>query len=132
MNKIIHLLLKMILYSKRVGRVYIMQLYECSLLFFIDKFGLNGLSRLVIQQLYSWSYALRLTINSVYPQTINKYAKVQHDERVNSRMYMFSKLSEMLELEGLKLLEHNKLDIDDNNKEKYNAIYKLICERNRY
>ena len=51
---------------------------------------------------------------------------------LNINLDQFSKLSEMLELEGLKLLEHNKLDIDDNNKEKYNAIYKLICERNRY
>lgn len=115
--------------SKRCGDVYIMQLYECSLLFFADRFGLESLSQSVMQQLYSWSYSLRLTMNAVYPQTINKYAKGQH-ERANYGMDMFSAISEMTDPEGLKLLVLTKPDIDDNNKEKYKAIYKSLCEWN--
>ena len=114
---------------KRSGDVYIMQLYECSLLFFADRFGLDSLTKSVMQQLYSWSYSLRLTMNAVYPQTINKYAKGQH-ERINYGMDMFSAISEMTDPEELKLLVLTKPDIDDNNKEKYKAVYKLLCEWN--
>lgn len=117
--------------SKRSGDIYIMRLYECSLLFFADRFGLERLTQSVMQQLYSWSYSLRLAMNAVYPQTINKYAKGQH-ERANHGINMFAAISEMDDPEGLKLLVLTKPDIDDNNKEKYKAIYELLCEWNRW
>lgn len=115
--------------SKRSGDIYIMQLYECSLLFFADRFGLDSLTQSVMQQLYSWSYSLRLAMNSVYPQTINKYAKGHH-ERVNYGIDMFAAISEMTDPEELKLLVLTKPDINDNNKEKYEAVYSLLCEWN--
>ncbi len=115
--------------SKRSGDIYIKQLYECSLLLFADRFGLESLTQSVMQQLYSWSYSLRLAMSAVYPQTINKYAKGQH-ERANDGIDMFSAISEMADPEGLKLLVLTKPDIDDNNKEKYKAVYKLLCEWN--
>lgn len=115
--------------SKRSGDIYIKQLYECSLLFFADRFGLENLTQSVMQQLYSWSYSLRLTMNAVYPQTINKYARGQH-ERANYGIDIFSAISEMTDPEGLKLLVLTQPDIDDNNKEKYKAVYKLLCEWN--
>ncbi len=115
--------------SKRSGDIYIMRLYECSLLFFVDRFGIESLTRSVMQQLYSWSYSLRVAMNSVYPQTINKYAKGQH-ERANYGIDMFATISEMDDPEGLKLLVLTKPEIDDNNKEKYKAVYELLCEWN--
>jgi Protein of unknown function DUF262 len=117
--------------SKRSGDIYIKQLYECSLLFFADRFGLDSLAQPVMQQLYSWSYSLRLTMSAVYPQTINKYAKGQH-ERANYGIDMFSAISEMADPEGLSLLVLKQPDIDDNNKEKYKAVYELLCEWNRW
>lgn len=117
--------------SKRSGDIYIKQLYECSLLFFADRFGLESLTQSVMQQLYSWSYSLRLTMNSVYPQTINRYAKGQH-ERANYGIDMFSAISEMADPEELKLLVLKQPDIDNNNKEKYKAAYELVCEWNRW
>ncbi len=48
--------------SKRSGDIYIKQLYECSLLFFADRFGFESLTQSVMQQLYSWSYSLRLAM----------------------------------------------------------------------
>lgn len=114
---------------KRSGDIYIMQLYECSLLFFVDRFGFDNLSKSVMQQLYSWSYSLRLAMNAVYPQTINKYAKGQHD-RANYGIDMFSIISEMTDPEELKLIVLTQPNIDDNNKEKYKAIYELLCEWN--
>lgn len=117
--------------SKRSGDIYIKQLYECSLLFFADRFGLESLTQSVMQQLYSWSYSLRLTMKLVYPQTINRYAKGQH-ERVNYGIEMFSAISEMADPEELKLLVLKQPNIDNNNKEKYKAPYKLLCEWNRW
>lgn len=117
--------------SKRSGDIYIKQLYECSLLFFADRFGLESLTQSVMQQLYSWSYSLRLTMKLVYPQTINRYAKGQH-ERVNYGIEMFSAISEMADPEELKLFVLKQPNIDNNNKEKYKAPYKLLCEWNRW
>lgn len=117
--------------SKRSGDIYIKQLYECSLLFFADRFGLESLTQSVMQQLYSWSYSLRLTMKLVYPQTINRYAKGQH-ERANYGIDMFSAISEMADPEELKLLVLKQPNIDNNNKEKYKAAYTLLCEWNRW
>ena len=117
--------------SKRSGDINIKQLYECSLLFFADRFGFESLTQSVMQQLYSWSYSLRLAMNAVYPQTVNKYAKGQH-ERANYGLDMFCAISEMADPEGLKLLVFERPDIDDNNKEKYKAVYDLLCEWNRW
>lgn len=117
--------------SKRSGDIYIKQLYECSLLFFADRFGLESLTESVMKLLYSWSYSLRLTMYAVYPKTINKYAIGQH-KRANYGIDMFSKISEMKNPEELKLLvlERPKIDEKNNNREKYKAVYDLLCEWN--
>lgn len=117
--------------SKLTGDIYIKQLYECSLIFFADRFGLESLTKSVMQQLYSWSYSLRLAMYSVYQQTINNYAKGQH-ERVNHGIDMFAAISEMEDPEELKLLVLKQPDIYDNNNEKYKAVYELIYEWNRW
>jgi hypothetical protein len=117
--------------SKRSGDIYIKQLYECALLFVADRFGLESLTQSVMQLLYSWCYSLRLTMHAVYPQTINKYAIGQH-ERVNYGTDIFSSISEMTDPEELKLLVLNQPDIDNNNREKYKAVYELLCEWNRW
>ena len=117
---------------KRSGDIYIMCLYECSLLFFADRFGLESLTKSVMQKLYTWSYSLRLTMNAVYLQTINKYAKGQH-ERVNDGIDMFTAISEMAEPEELELLVLTKPQNNNDNekyKGKYKEIYEQICEWN--
>lgn len=117
--------------SRRSGDIYIKQLYECSLVFFADRFGLESLTQSVMQLLYSWSYSLRLTMHAVYPQTINKYSIGQH-ERLNYGMDMFTTIGEMTDPEELKLLTLNQPSIENNNKEKYEAVYELLCEWNRW
>jgi len=117
--------------SGRTGDLYIKQLYECALLFFADRFGIESLSKGVMQQLYSWSYSLRLTMTAVYPQTINKYAQGGH-ERVNKGLDLFSEISEMNNAEELKLIVLEQPDVEGKNKEKYKAVYDLLCEWNRW
>ncbi|MDK2937389.1 MAG: hypothetical protein PWP62_2397 [Eubacteriaceae bacterium] len=117
--------------DRRSGDIYIKQLYECSLLFFADRFGIDSLTQPVMQLLYSWSYSLRLVMHSVYPQTINKYSIGQH-ERLNYGIDMFSVISEMTDPEELKLIALKQPDIENNNKEKYNAVYELLSVWNRW
>ncbi|GAE27297.1 hypothetical protein JCM9140_3428 [Halalkalibacter wakoensis JCM 9140] len=115
--------------SRRSGDVYIKQLYECALLFFADRFGVESLTNGVMQQLYSWSYSLRLTMNAVYPQTINKYARGKH-ERLNEGLDLFSEMSEMNHAEEIKLIVLERPNMENRNKEKYQAVYDLLCEWN--
>jgi len=117
--------------SRRSGDLYIKQLYECVLLFFADRFGFENLTNGVMQQLYSWSYSLRLTMYAVYPQTINKYALGGH-ERVNKGLDLFAEISEMNSGEELKLIVLEQPDFDRKSKEKYKAVYDLLCEWNRW
>lgn len=117
--------------SSRSGDLYIKQLYQCALLFFVDRFGIENLTNSEMRQLYSWSYSLRLTMYAVYPQTINKYAKGKH-ERLNKGLDLFSEISEMNTTEDLKLIVLEQPEIAKNNKEKYNEMYTLLCEWNRW
>ncbi|HFO1031327.1 MULTISPECIES: DUF262 domain-containing protein [unclassified Bacillus cereus group] len=117
--------------SRRSGDLYIKQLYECALLFFADRFGIESLSKGVMHQLYSWCYSLRLTMHAVYPQTINKYARGKH-ERLNKDLDLFSEISDMNHAEELKLIVLEQPDIENKNKEKYKAVYDLLCEWNRW
>lgn len=115
--------------DKRSGDRYIKQLYECALLFFADRFGLESLTASVMQHLYSWSYSLRLVMNAVYPQTINKYARGQHT-RLNEGIDMFAEISEMNEPEELKLIILSKPETPGNNAEKYEAVHQKLSEWN--
>ncbi|MBI6873308.1 DUF262 domain-containing protein [Clostridium aciditolerans] len=117
--------------SRRTGDIYIKQLYECALLFFADRFGIENLSKVVMQQLYTWSYSLRLIMDAVYPQTINKYARGEH-ERVNYGLRLFSEISEMNNAEELKLIVLEQPKIENKNKEKYKDVYDLLCKWNRW
>lgn len=115
--------------DKRLGDKYIKNLYICSLMVFIDRFNIESLNDFVMKRLYLWSYSLRLTMNSVYPQTINKYAVGRH-ERINEGLAMFSKISEMQYPEDLKLLILKEPNIIEDNKTRYEKIYKLFCRGN--
>lgn len=113
------------------GNLYIKQLYECALLFFADRFGLESLTEGVRQQLYSWCYSLRLTMESVRLQTINKYARGKHD-RLNNGLELFAIISEMNHPEELKLIVLQKPNFDNKNKDKYKAVHTLLCDWNRW
>ena len=115
--------------DRRSGDIYIKQLYESVALFFADRFGIESLTKSVLQQLYTWSYSLRLSMYAVYPQTINKYANGVH-ERVNEGLAMFSVISQMSDPEELKLIILEQPEIRENNDERYKESYKLLCEWN--
>ena len=115
--------------DRRSGDIYIKQLYEAVLLFFADRFGIESLSQSVKQQLYTWSYSLRLSMYAVYPQSVNKYACGLH-ERINEGIPMFSIISEMQNPDELKLIVLEKPEVRNENDKKYKEIYELLCKWN--
>lgn len=76
------------------GNRYIRNLFINILIFFIDKFNLESLNHHQLELLYKWCYSLRVVMYSVYPETVNNYARGQH-ERVNFGLNMFSKIAEI-------------------------------------
>ena len=124
---------EMLIPSTRSGDKYIKRLYECSLLFFADRFGINSITDSVMKQLYTWSYSLRLVMVAVYPETINKYALGRH-ERANSGIDIFAKISEMIEPEELNLIILDKLNENqvENRLKNYNEIWEFLKKENRW
>ncbi|QLB13266.1 uncharacterized protein DUF262 [Bisgaardia hudsonensis] len=99
--------------SRGAGNIYILRLYKCALLFFVDRFGLDFLDVNVMRQLFYWSYSLRLVMNSVYLESINKYARGRH-ERINSGLNIFNEISEMKEPKDILLLDFENILSKDN------------------
>lgn len=111
--------------DKRTGDIYIKQLYEAALMFFADRFGFDAIDDSIMHQLYTWSYSLRLKMKAVYPQTINKYARGQHD-RINKDKDLFNLLSEMVDPQELKAVIMEKVDESDVQNNQYKTSYELM------
>ena len=114
---------------KGTGDTYIMQLIECSLLFFADRFGIESLNKSVLDYFYTWSYSLRLVMNAVYQETINKYATGKHD-RLNNGLDIFTIISEMNTPTELDLYVLEQPVVDSNNKKKYQAVHDRLSHLN--
>lgn len=111
----------------RAGDIYVKRLYESSLMFFADRFGLEAIDEAVRKTLYRWSYSIRLVMYAVYPQTINNYARGRHS-RVNEGRRIFQEISEMNDPKDLSILSLESLrsldkKIYKNNEKKYKSIY---------
>lgn len=59
--------------KNRTGDKYIRMLFDCALIFYVDKFGEKEIDK-VIEKLFVWAYSKRLTSQAVYLATIDKYA----------------------------------------------------------
>ncbi|WP_312193767.1 DUF262 domain-containing protein [Exiguobacterium sp.] len=114
---------------KGTGDTYIMQLFECSLLFFADRFGIENLNKSVLDYFYTWSYSLRLVMNAVYQETTNKYAIGKH-ERLNEGLDIFTIVSEMNTPTELDLYVLEQPAVDLNNKKKYPEVYDKLSSLN--
>ena len=104
----------------RTGDVYIKRLYECALLLFIDRFGIENMETSYIDMLYKWSYSLRLVMYAVRRESINSYAKGKNDNIKNGAL--FNKISEMNKPEDIMKIELKKINLPDYNKSKYTKI----------
>jgi len=57
----------------RTGDKYIRELFDCALIFYIDKFGVAGLSQ-AVERLFNWAYICRLKMQVVQLATMDNYA----------------------------------------------------------
>lgn len=116
--------------TKRSGDIYIKQLYESVLLFFADRFGFDSIDEATMQQLYTWGYSLRLKMQAVYPETVNKYSKGGH-ERINYGLDLFNLISEMTEPQELKAIILEKIESTEvDRRSKYYPIYEVLKDWN--
>lgn len=98
--------------DKRTGDKYIKQLYLCVLLFFADRFNAASLEKNYMYIMFKWSYALRLVMNSVYRETVNKYASSKHD-RLDKHNSIFKEINNMMnpdEIINIKLMNFEELN----------------------
>lgn len=63
----------------RTGDKYVRELFNCILMYYIDKFGLEDLEK-AIHRYFDWAYSLRLKMESVYIESINNYALGLRDD----------------------------------------------------
>lgn len=108
------------------GDMYIYNMFLCALMFFADRFGEDTLTDHVILRLFQWAYSLRLSMLSVYQETVNKYALGRHEKLGNKNIFEFiSSINEPAELDLFELaFVRDDMDI----KEKYAKIYDKIKE----
>lgn len=59
--------------KNRTGDKYIRMLFDCALIFYVDKFGKQEIEK-VVEKLFIWSYSKRLSMHAVYLETIDNYA----------------------------------------------------------
>jgi hypothetical protein len=57
----------------RTGDKYIRTMFDCALIFYLDKFGAESLSE-AIEKLFVWAYQCRLTMQVVQLATMDNYA----------------------------------------------------------
>ncbi|MCI6475689.1 MAG: DUF262 domain-containing protein [Mucispirillum sp.] len=111
----------------RTGDIYIKRLYECALLLFIDRFGIENMETSYMEMLYKWSYSLRLIMYAVRRESINSYAK-GNNKNINNGA-LFDKIGEMNKPEDIMKLELKKIEIPDYNKDKYSVIYSKLYNK---
>ena len=78
---------------KKRGDKYIVRLFECLIMAFVDRFGFDELGEDICAFFYRYVYTLRLAKQAVYLESINKYVLGYQDE--NSGLNLFEKISHM-------------------------------------
>lgn len=59
--------------KNRTGDKYVRNLFDCALIYYIDKFGVVEIER-AIERIFIWAYTVRLTYHSVQLASIDNYA----------------------------------------------------------
>ena len=121
---------KILIPNKRSGDIYIKQLYESAVLFFVDRFGFDAVDDATMYQIYTWSYSLRLKMRAVYLTSVNKYSIGMH-ERINYGIDLFNLISEMSEPKEIKGILLDRVDPSEVDKtSSYYPIYEVLKEWN--
>lgn len=112
--------------KKREGDIYVRNLFVNVVMFYVDKFNIDALTDARLNLLYKWAYSLRIVLNAVYKESVNKYAQGRGD-RINTDINMFALISEMQEPSELDTIILGKVDRNSsNNKNNYEQILNKI------
>ncbi|WP_368940086.1 DUF262 domain-containing protein [Proteus mirabilis] len=92
----------------RIGDKYIRNLFDCALIFYIDKFGMQDISA-AIEKLFVWAYRCRLQMQVVQLATMDNYARKNNIFKlIKNAIHPVDVLN--LPLETIKQINGTKLD----------------------
>lgn len=77
--------------SFRTGDKYILNLFYCGLIYYIDKFGYIDLSK-AIDKIFVWAYSLRLKLQAVGLDSVDNFAL----NKGHSQIQLFKKIKETI------------------------------------
>ena len=106
----------------RTGDKYVRMLFDCALLFYIDKFGMKDVSK-AIEKIFIWAYRIRLTYQNLQLLSVDNY--------VVRELNLFKKIKEASFPKELEILELPLL-INDHESDKTSQIKKLFIKMNYY
>lgn len=108
----------------RTGDKYVRMLFDCALLFYIDKFGMKDVSK-AIEQIFIWAYRIRLTYQNLQLISVDNY--------VVRELNLFKKIKEATFPKELEILELPLLTKDNEYKsEKTSDLRDLFIKMNYY
>jgi len=56
----------------RIGDTYVRMLFDCTLLFYIDRFGYNDINK-AVEKIFIWAYSIRLNYQNVQLASVDNY-----------------------------------------------------------
>ncbi len=111
--------------DKSIGFKYARNLFYCALICYYDKF--HNFDEMAIKKLFVWSFMLRVDMENLGFDSVNKYAVGEENWRYSNNVAMFSKISFArlhTEISGLQIVvkrEHDKAASG-----KWQKLYKKI------
>ena len=113
------------------GFRYTRNLFYCALLCYYDKF--HNFDEMAVKKIFSWAFMLRVDMENLGFDSINKYAIGDENLRYTNTVAMFSKINQARvhnEISGLQIKVLREQDEPMN--EKWNNLYKTIKLINGY
>ena len=109
----------------RTGDRYVRNLFDCALLFYIDKFGFFDISK-VIEKIFLWAYSLRLQYHAVYRVSMDKYARGINDRVQNKSI--FRCIDDAVSHHEVYKMHVNKVEsISSTKTEDIEKLFKSLC-----
>lgn len=113
------------------GFGYTKNLFYCALLCYYDKF--HNFDEMAVKKLFSWAFMLRVDMENLGFDSVNKYAIGDENSRYTNTIGIFSKISLARmhhDISGLQIKVRRDPDVPSN--EKWQKLYNTIKEINGY
>lgn len=115
----------------RIGDKYIKMMFDCALMYYIDKFGNIELSR-AIEKFFIWAYSLRLRHQAVYLASVDNYVlqEINVFRLLKDATTPFSVLS--MYLPPVQTISASKMELSGNHEDKPKGIKELFTTLKYY